>query len=331
MNELINFLSECPFFQNEKNLILHLEAFLKKQFSVNPLLVLSIQDKFSGINLSKCRSVLGKNENLLASNTKLLNDLIAKHNNLKTFRCLSVKGVNSFHHYLNLGVKKDQFYFVFFSSDEAIPEETLEALSKYITGHLKIIEKFDELYKSQELIHIDDVTGLYNQRKLYKDLDSLIAKYKTENDPFCVLFIDIDHFKKVNDNYGHLVGTKLLENVAKDVTSLLRDSDIGYRYGGDEFVIILVGANGQSGKIVGERILAKIRSTEYAIDISNEKRHINLSVSIGVAEFPNDAKNPQEVLAIADRMMYEAKESGRGLVFNTQDIFKSSLKKVVQK
>jgi len=331
MNELINFLSECPFFQNEKKLFLHLEVFLKKQFLVHPLLVLSIQDKFAEINLSKCRSVLGKNQSLLAANTKLLNELIAKHSNLKTLRCLSVKNVKTFHYYLNLGVKKGQFYFTFFTSSKEIPDETLTQLSKYILGQLKIIEKFDELYKNQELIHIDDVTGLYNQRKLYKDLDSLIEKYTTEKDPFCVLFIDIDHFKKVNDNYGHLVGTKLLENVAKDVSSLLRESDIGYRYGGDEFVIILVGANGQSGKIVGERILEKIRAKEYIIDTSKEKKHINLSVSIGVAEFPNDAKNPQEVLAIADRMMYEAKESGRGLVFNTQDVFKSSLKKVVQK
>jgi diguanylate cyclase (GGDEF)-like protein len=196
---------------------------------------------------------------------------------------------------------------------------------------LKVIERFDELYKSQELIHIDDVTGLYNQRKLYKDLKSLVEKFQHEKDPFCVLFIDIDHFKKVNDNFGHLVGTKLLENVAKDVKCLLRDSDISYRYGGDEFVVILVNSDGQSGKIVGERILNKIKSNEYVFEVREEKKSLKLSVSIGVAEFPTDAKNAEEVLAIADRMMYEAKESGRGLVFNTQDVFKSSLKKVVDK
>lgn len=331
MNELMKFLSDFPFFQNEKNLLMHLEDFLAREYLVRPLLAFSIQNKFPVIHLDKCRTVLGKNDRLQLYSAKLLDELIIKRSELKSIPCLTVKVENCFYYYLNLGVKRNQFYFTVFSAPGEIPTEFLISLSQFIASHLKIIEKFDDLYKSQELIHIDDVTGLYNQRKLYKDLASLVEKYQQEKDPFSVLFIDIDHFKKVNDNYGHLVGTKLLENVARDVKSLLRDSDISYRYGGDEFVIILVNSDGESGKIVGQRILNKIKSSEYAIDIRDEQTSIKLSVSIGVAEFPTDAKNPEEVLAIADRMMYEAKESGRGLVFNTQDVFKSSLKKVVQK
>ena len=330
MNDLTKFLSDFPFFQSEKNLISHLEEFLAAQYLIRPLLVFSIQDKFPVIRLDKCRTVLGKTDRLQLYSAKLLDELIIKRSELKSIPCFSVKVENSYYYYLNLGLKRNQFYFAIFSTPTEIPLEALEHLSKFSCSHLKIIEKFDELYKGQELIHIDDVTGLYNQRKLYKDLGTLVEKFQTEKDPFCVLFIDIDHFKKVNDNYGHLVGTKLLENVAKDVKSLLRDSDFSYRYGGDEFVIILAGSDGQSGKIVGERILAKIRSQEYSVDVRDDLKHINLSVSIGVAEFPTDAKNAIEVLAIADRMMYEAKESGRGLVFNTQDVFKSSLKKVIE-
>lgn len=329
MKELTKFLSEFPFFQSEKNLILHLEDFLAREFLVRPLLVYSIQDQFPSIDLEKCRAVLGKSDRLQLYSAKLLDELIIKRSELKFIPCLTVKVENCFYYYLNLGVKRNQFYFTVFSAPTEIPTEVLVHLSKFVTSHLRIIEKFDELYKSQELIHIDDVTGLYNQRKLYKDLSSLVDKFQKEKDPFCVLFIDIDHFKKVNDNYGHLVGTKLLENVARDVKSLLRESDISYRYGGDEFVIILVNSDGSSGKLVGERILNKICSQDYSIDSRNEKK-IKLSVSIGVAEFPTDAKSSQEVLAIADRMMYEAKESGRGLVFNTQDVFKSSLKKIVE-
>ncbi|MDD4975934.1 MAG: GGDEF domain-containing protein [Bacteriovorax sp.] len=330
MNKLITFLSDFPFFQNEKNLILHLEEFLTNEYLSRPLLVFAIQDKFPVIHLNKCRTVLGKSDRLQLYSAKLVDELIIKHNELKILPCLTVKVENCFYYYLNLGLKRNQFYFSVFSSTTEIPTEVLFHLSKFIGSHLKIIEKFDELYKSQELIHIDDVTGLYNQRKLYKDLGSLVEKFQDEKDPFCVLFIDIDHFKRVNDNYGHLVGTKLLENVARDVKSLLRDTDISYRYGGDEFVVILVDSDGQSGKIVGERILAKIRSQDYSVDIRDDSKRIKLSVSIGVAEFPTDAKNAEEVLAIADRMMYEAKESGRGLVFNTQDVFKSSLKKVIK-
>ncbi|MGZ3789860.1 MAG: GGDEF domain-containing protein [Bacteriovorax sp.] len=330
MNELKKFLSDFPFFQSEKNLILHLEDFLAREYLVRPLLVFSIQDKFPVVRLDKCRTVLGKNDRLQLYSAKLLDELIIKRAELKALPCLTVKVENCFYYYLNLGLKRNQFYFTVFSAAAEIPTDVLIHLSKFIASHLKIIEKFDELYKSQELIHIDDVTGLYNQRKLYKDLNSLVEKYQQEKDPFCVLFIDIDHFKKVNDNYGHLVGTRLLESVARDVKGLLRDSDISYRYGGDEFVVILVDSDGQSGKIVGQRILNRITSGEYTFDVRDEKKCIKLSVSIGVAEFPTDAKNAEEVLAIADRMMYEAKESGRGLVFNTQDVFKASLKKIIE-
>ena len=132
-----------------------------------------------------------------------------------------------------------------------------------------------------------------------------------------------------------MIGTKLLENVAIDIKGLLRETDSMYRYGGDEFVVILSGANSAAGKLVGERILFKIKSKSYEFEqkekdiLKNTK--MNLSVSIGVSEFPTDAKNSEEVLAIADRMMYEAKESGRGVVFNTQDVFKSALLKAVEK
>jgi len=119
--------------------------------------------------------------------------------------------------------------------------------------------------------------------------------------------------------------------VAHDIKSLLRESDSIYRYGGDEFVVILTNAIVGSGKLVGERILKKIKSKPYTFDQKEQLISMNLSVSIGVAEFPSDAKTSEEVLALADRMMYEAKESGRGVVFNTHDIFKSALKKVVVK
>lgn len=330
MNELIKFLSIFPFFQNEKNLILHLEEFLAREYNIQPLLVFSIQDQYPVIQLDKCRAVLGKTDRTDPYSVKLLDELIVKKSELKSIPSLMVEADKCFYYYINLGLKRNQFYFTVFSSVKKIPIEILFHLSKFTSSHLRIIEKFDELYKSQELIHIDDVTGLYNQRKLYKDLSFLTRKFQEEKDPFCVLFLDIDHFKKVNDNYGHLVGTKLLESVAQDVKSLLRETDVSYRYGGDEFVIILVDSDRRSGKIVGERILSKICSQDYSVDIGDEKKRIKLSVSIGVAEFPTDAKNAEEVLAIADRMMYEAKESGRGLVFNTQDVFKSSLKKAVE-
>lgn len=327
---LSNFLSDFPFFENEKNLISHIEEFLAGEYLVRPLLVYSIHKKISQIDIKKCRTVLGKTDRQQLYSAKLLDDLFIKRSDLKTLPCLSVKVENCFYYYLNLGFKKNQFHFAVFSAPTEISTDLLTSLSKFAGSHLKIIQKFEDLYKTHELIHIDDVTGLYNQRKLYKDLAMLVDKFQKEKDPFCVLFIDIDYFKKVNDTYGHLVGTKLLESVAHDIKILLRDSDISYRYGGDEFVVILVNSDANAGKIVGERILQIIKEHTYEVDVRDEKKLVKLSVSIGVAEFPTDAVNSQEILAIADRMMYEAKESGRGVVFNTQDIFKASLKKAVE-
>lgn len=328
MNGLLNFLSDFPCYQNEKNLILQIEEFLSTEYQIRPMLVFSLQESVSEIHLNKCRAVIGKPDRMALYSNSIIDQLLG-HKDLMSQNSFSLNEDGVFYYYLKLGNKKNQFFFAIFSSSREIANNFLSHLSLFSSSHFKIIDRFDELQKSQELIHIDDVTGLYNQRKLYKDLEILVNKFKIENDPFCVLFIDIDHFKKVNDNYGHLVGTRLLENVARDIKGLLRDTDISYRYGGDEFVIILAGSDGNSGKIVGERILSKIKSEEYSVDIRNEKKSLRLSVSIGVAEFPTDAKDSMDVLAIADRMMYEAKESGRGLVFNTQDVFKSSLKKVV--
>lgn len=331
MSEVLNnFLSDFPFFENEKKLMAHLEEFLAGEYLIRPMLVYSIQNKIARIELKKCRSVLGKNDRMQLYSHQIVEEIMIKRDNLKNIHCMSLKVEECFYFFLNLGVKGNQFYFAIFSAPTDISGELLKSLSQFSQSHLRIIEKVEVLNKSHALIHIDDVTGLYNQRKLYKDLTMLVDKFQKEQEPFCVLFVDIDYFKKVNDMYGHLVGTKLLESVAREIKSLLRDSDISYRYGGDEFVIILVNSDAQSGKIVGERILNKIKERQYDFDFKEEQKKIRLSVSIGVAEFPTDAKNSEEILSIADRMMYEAKESGRGLVFNTQDVFKSSLKKAVE-
>lgn len=328
-DELINFLSDVPLFENEKKMLTYLESFLAREFLVRPLLVYSIQNKIPRLELKKCRSVFGKNDRLQLYSPTIIEEVMMKRDNIKNLHCMSLKVEECFYFFLNLGTKGNQFYFAIFSGPQDLSTELLRYLSQFSQTQMRIIERTEELNKAHALIHVDDVTGLYNQRKLYKDLAMLADRFQKEQEPFCVLFVDIDYFKKVNDTYGHLVGTKLLESVAKEIKSLLRDSDISYRYGGDEFVIILVNSDASAGKIVGERILSKIKEREYDVNSKDEPKIVRLSVSIGVAEFPTDAKNAEEILSIADRMMYEAKESGRGVVFNTQDVFKTSLKKAV--
>lgn len=332
MNQnVLDFVSKFSCYENERNYFVDLESFLVNEFLIRPMLVYSIKNNSENICISKSRSVIGKSDRLKLYSAKLLDELLVNRSDVKEIPCLEVQVDNCYYYYLNLGEKGNQFYFSLFSSPTKIDIQPLMILSQFSCSQMEVIKKIQNLKKEQELIHIDDVTGLFNQRKLYKDLTELVNRYQKEKEPFCVLFIDLDHFKKVNDNYGHLIGTRLLELVALDVKGLLRETDLMYRYGGDEFVVILTDAVAEAGKMVGERILKKIKSKEYEFETKDKKHNLNLSVSIGVAEFPSDAKNSEEVLSLADRMMYEAKESGRGVVFNTQDVFKSALKKVVDK
>lgn len=321
---LIKFLSQFSFVEDEKKLFSEITDYLKQCYSLEYAVVYSSANELLKIKHSQSRVIFEFETDTIKNKLELYAKNIRSYDKNQL-----VIHLNEAEFYLNLGTKQSQDYCMVFKLGRFIDEASLEALAQFTQGQLRTIEHVQKLYKTQELIHIDDVTGLYNQRKLYKDLNFLVEKFNIDKDPFCVLFIDIDHFKKVNDGHGHLVGTRLLEAVALDIKHLLRDSDLCYRYGGDEFVVILSNSNAETGKIVGERILSKILGKSFHVDLTTQKSDHSLSVSIGVAEFPTDAVNTQEILSIADRMMYEAKESGRGVVFNTQDIFKKSLKKLV--
>ncbi len=236
-------------------------------------------------------------------------------------KCKNINREDSFYF---LGRKKDQYYF-FVSVEDKISQDEVNYLQIFVGTYFDLSQRFLELKKNQDLIYIDDVSGLYNQRKLNIDLNSFIARYEKHQHTFCVLFMDVDYFKKVNDSYGHLVGTKLLEMLAVEFRSLLRDGDLLYRYGGDEFVVLLPDTQLEGGKIVGERILNHVGKHSFKVDTLENHLTLNMSLSIGVAECPRDAKNINELLSFADKMMYGAKSSGRGTVFYAHD--QLSLKK----
>lgn len=178
----------------------------------------------------------------------------------------------------------------------------------------KLKEKTNEM---TELANTDDVTGLFNQRKLATDLDEIIKEHSQENKHFSVMFIDIDHFKVVNDLYGHIVGSQMLINIGNVLRQLLRDSDSIYRYGGDEFVVIMTDVEIDSVHKVALRILNSIKDMDFHID--NGDIH-KLSLSIGIAEYPTNAKTAKDLIHFADEMMYESKKSGRGKVFHLQEV-----------
>ncbi len=167
------------------------------------------------------------------------------------------------------------------------------------------------------LASTDDVTGLYNQRRLSQDLESAVKHHEKHDKNFSLMFIDIDHFKSVNDNYGHLIGSKLLTDIGEVLSLILRSTDHIYRYGGDEFVVIMPTVDIKTVHDIAGRVLTKIKNKSF--DIGNGETY-RLSVSIGIAEYPTDANSALEIIRFADEMMYMSKRSGRGKVFHINEV-----------
>lgn len=159
--------------------------------------------------------------------------------------------------------------------------------------------------------YIDEVTGLHNQRYLPMALDHEIQRTKRENTKFTLLFLDIDYFKMVNDGRGHWVGSKLLLELGKILKTQVRACDYVFRYGGDEFIVILGNADSASAKIAAERIRKAIETHSFQV----EGHSLNLTVSIGLAAFPEHAQSAVGLIKLADEAMYNGKRKSRNIVF----------------
>lgn len=166
-------------------------------------------------------------------------------------------------------------------------------------------------YWLSELVYHDDLTGLFNTRYLTHVLDREVKKAKRTNETFGVLFIDVDHFKRINDRFGHLMGSKLLGEMGEVIRTNVREHDIVFRYGGDEFIAILSGCNLETAKGVGERVREAV---ERHLFLSDTKCQASCTVSIGVAIFPDDVEHRDGVLEAADQAMYASKRLSRNRV-----------------
>jgi len=170
------------------------------------------------------------------------------------------------------------------------------------------IENARAVEKIQELTITDDCTGLYNARHLYKTLEAEVYRSHRFNYEFSVIFIDLDHFKQVNDTHGHLVGSKLLNEMGFKIKSHLRLIDYAFRYGGDEFVVLLPQTGKDSAMVVARRLRDVLRTSDFLIE---DGLNLNVRASMGVATYPEDAKSAHEIIRQADEMMYMVKNSTR--------------------
>jgi diguanylate cyclase (GGDEF)-like protein len=180
----------------------------------------------------------------------------------------------------------------------------LDLAAKYLHFAYQHLEAKNESY-------LDELTGLYNQRYLPMALEHEIQRAKREGSEFTLLFLDIDYFKLVNDGRGHWVGSKLLIELGKVLHEQVRSCDYCFRYGGDEFIVILGGANLEGSKIAAERIRRAVEAKAFQV----EGHSINLTVSIGLASYPNHANSAVSLIQIADQAMYYGKRKSRNIVF----------------
>ena len=169
---------------------------------------------------------------------------------------------------------------------------------------------------TQALIYQDEVTGLYNYRYLDVALDGEIRRLQRFHSPFSLLFIDLDNFKQVNDQHGHLTGSSILRQVGVEIKAAVRDVDSVIRYGGDEFVVVLLGANSRQAWLAAERVRSRVDRHEFRAEGSDAK--IRVTTSIGVACCPEHGRDKSSIVRLADETMYAAKKNGKNRVVMAQ-------------
>jgi diguanylate cyclase (GGDEF)-like protein len=159
------------------------------------------------------------------------------------------------------------------------------------------------LNEVKQLAITDVLTSLYNRRHTMERLEDEIEKSKRYENPLSVMMIDVDHFKRINDEFGHLSGDVVLKKIAESITKTLRDFDIVGRFGGEEFLVVLPNTSIDDAFLVAERIRKNVESLKLS------KKDITVSVSIGVCQWSGDEL--KNLLSEADRLLYSAKANGR--------------------
>ena len=189
-------------------------------------------------------------------------------------------------------------------------EELLLRLKRVLKERQLTIERTEMLVKLQKLAITDGLTRLFNSRHFYNQLELEADRSNRYRHPLAMLLLDIDMFKEYNDTYGHLEGDKVLNRIGKIIKTCLRKMDTAYRYGGEEFTILLPETSAGEAKTVAERIRIGIEAERFFTDSNAEAK---ITISIGVTEYYNH-EDLSEFVQRADRAMYLSKKNGRNRV-----------------
>lgn len=200
--------------------------------------------------------------------------------------------------------------------------DALRALSRQVMAQLELrrhVGLQDEHRRTLEELNVrlkaesvtDDVTGFHNTRFLHQYLDQCLAEEGAAAKNLALIFFDMDSFKEVVDAHGHLLGAKVLREVAQVVHRHLDAQDRLVRYGGDEFVLLLPGQDGEKARSKADRIREAISSHRF---LPKENIHLRVTASFGVAVFPGDARNKKQLLLRADQHLFQSKKAGKNRI-----------------
>ena len=189
-------------------------------------------------------------------------------------------------------------------------EELLLRLKRVLKERDLTKERVSMMEKLQKLAVTDGLTKLYNSRSFYSQLETEVDRFNRYKHPLALLLLDLDHFKDYNDTYGHLEGDKILVRFSQIIKSCLRANDTAYRYGGEEFTVILPETGAEEARTVAQRIRAALESERFS-PINGQE--VKITISIGVTEY--QAKEELSTfIQRADRAMYRSKQKGRNMV-----------------
>jgi len=190
--------------------------------------------------------------------------------------------------------------------------------ARLIAAHAELaLANAERYHQAKEKAFIDDVTEVYNARYLLQATEREIHRAARSGKELSVLFLDLDRFKRVNDQYGHIVGSNVLRHLSEVLLDCVRQIDTLARYGGDEFTILLVDTGLSGGEHVAERIRRTVAETIFE---GTSGAPIRLTISIGVATFPDHARDREGLLDSADKAMYRAKSKGRNCVCSAAEL-----------
>lgn len=192
--------------------------------------------------------------------------------------------------------------------ERRLVEEKLRITNEQLNRRIEEIEKLQQKLRDQVIR--DPLTGLFNRRYLTETLFREIARSKRDRLRMSLLVLDLDHFKNINDAYGHTAGDYCLMDIARRLVSFTRESDMVCRYGGEEFVIVMGNASVSDAFQRSEEIRNMIESQP----IYYQEEVFRLTVSIGLASYPDHGLSPEELIARADMAMYQSKQAGRNRV-----------------